>query len=72
MPQKNEEDVIFVCAASFTGELLDEFKHSNIAGHHGDMGRGWNYSWYPKDDGKVKELFTTPGQYTTNWIAFYD
>ena len=159
MPQKSEKDVIFVCAASFTGELLDEFKHSNIAGHHVtsgnfhkgykcgpyngvftwsaksgwhfynyshknsepplkkvaaeggmgycqsllfhcivdcsrslpfghfmdgleklgvknalycDMGRGWNYSWYRKDDGKVKELFTTPGQYTTNWIAFYD
>lgn len=34
MPQKSEKDVIFVCAASFTGELLDEFKHSNIAGHH--------------------------------------
>ena len=186
MPKKSEKDVIFVCAASFTGELLDEFKHSNIAGHHVtsgsfykgykcgpyngvftwssksgwhfynyshknsehplravaaeggmgycqsllfhngkrfkgcqkperanryralceiggklcivdcarslpfghfmdglenlgvknalycDMGRGWNYSWYRKDDGTVKELFKTPGQYTTNWIAFYD
>ena len=186
MPQKNEKDVIFVCAASFTGELLDEFKHSNIAGHHVssgvffqgykcgpyngvftwspksgwsffnyshknsesplrtvaeeggmgfcqsmlyhdgkrfkgcikpermnryralceiggklcivdcarsipfghfmdglkklgvsnalycDMGRGWNYSWYRKDDGSVEELFPTPGKYTTNWIAFYE
>jgi len=185
MPEKSESDVIFVCAASFTGELLDEFKHSNIAGHHVssgefhqgyrcgpyngvftwsrksgwhfynyshnnsepplkkvadeggmgycqsmlfhngkrfegcirpervnryralceiggklcivdcarslpfshfldgleklgtknalycDMGRGWNYSWYRKDDGAVKELFPTPGKYTTNWIAFY-
>ncbi len=186
MPEKHENKVIFVCAASFTGELLDEFKHSNIAGHHVtsglfykgykcgpyngvftwsaksgwrfynyshvnsesplkavaaesgmgfcqsllfhngkrfkgcmkpervnryralceiggqlcivdcarnlpfghfmdgleklgvtnalycDMGRGWNYSWYRKDNGTVQELFTTPGQYTTNWIAFYD
>ena len=24
-----------------------------------------------KDDGKVKELFTVPGKYTTNWITFY-
>lgn len=185
MPAKSEESVIFVCAASFTGESLKEFKHSNIAGHHVssgtfyqgykcgpnngvftwspksgwhfynfshknsepplktaakeggmgfcqsllyhngkrfkgcmkpertnryralceiggklcivdcarnlpfshfmdgleklgvknaiycDMGRGWNYSWYRKDDGTVKELFTTPGKYTTNWIAFY-
>lgn len=186
IPSKSEKDVIFVCAASFTGELLDEFKHSNIAGHHVssgnfypgykcgpyngvftwsaksgwhfynfshknsepplraaaaeggmgfcqsllfhngkrfkgcikperrnryralceiggklcvvdcarslpfghfmdglaqlgvrnavycDMGRGWNYSWYRKDDGSVKELFPTPGEYTTNWVTFYD
>ena len=186
MPEKTEKDVIFVCAASFTGELLDEFKHSNIAGHHVtsgsfykgykcgpyngvftwsaksgwhfynyshknseppltavaaeggmgycqsllfhngkrfkgcmkpertnryralceiggklcivdcarslpfghfmdgleklgvknalycDMGRGWNYSWYRKDNDTVQELFPTPGQYTTNWIAFYE
>ena len=36
-----------------------------------DMGRGWNYSCYRQDDGSVKELFPTPGKYTTNWIAFY-
>ena len=185
MPGKSDKEVIFVCAASFTGELLDTFKHSNIAGHHVssgtffngykcgpnngvftwsaksgwhffnyshknsepplrkvaeeggmgfcqsmlfhngkrfkgcikpertnryralceikgklcivdcsrslqfshfmdgleklgvknalycDMGRGWNYSWYRKDDGTVKELFPTPGKYTTNWIVFY-
>ena len=37
-----------------------------------DMGYGWNYSWYRKDDGTVKELFPTPGKYTTNWITFYE
>ena len=36
-----------------------------------DMGAGWNYSWYRRDDGKVKELFTVPGKYTTNWLTFY-
>ncbi len=36
-----------------------------------DMGTGWNYSWYRTDDGSVKELFPTPGKYTTNWITFY-
>lgn len=35
-----------------------------------DMGAGWNYSWYRMDDGSVKELFPTPGHYTTNWITF--
>ena len=36
-----------------------------------DMGYGWNYSWYRQDNGKVKELFSTPGKYTTNWLTFY-
>lgn len=34
MPDKNNKDVLFCCGASFTGELLKEFKHSNIAGNH--------------------------------------
>lgn len=34
MPQKKDNDVLFCCEAAFTGELLKEFKHSNIAGHH--------------------------------------
>ena len=38
MPQKSEENVIFVCAASFTGEQLDSFKHWNVAGHHVSSG----------------------------------
>lgn len=38
MPPKSEKEVIFVCAASFTGERLSEFKHSNIAGHHVSSG----------------------------------
>lgn len=36
---------IFVCEAVFTGELLSEFKHSNIAGHH--VSRGVKYRGYP-------------------------
>ena len=34
MPGKEEEDVVFVCEAAFTGQLLEEFNHFNIAGHH--------------------------------------
>ncbi len=185
MPQKSEKEVVFVCAAAFTGERLKEFRHSNIAGNHVsggeyhdgfrcgpnngvftwsasggwrfynyshknsvaplkavagrggmgfcqsllfhngkqfkgcfkpgvanryralceivgklcvvdssrslpfgsfmeglrklgvrnavycDMGYGWNYYWYRKADGSVKEIFSTPGQYTTNWVVFY-
>lgn len=34
MPKKTDNNVLFCCEAAFTGELLKEFKHSNIAGHH--------------------------------------
>lgn len=38
MPSKDEKDVIMCFEAAFTGELLDEFKHSNIAGNHVSSG----------------------------------
>ena len=31
MPKAPQKDVEFCCEAAFTGELLNEFKHSNIA-----------------------------------------
>lgn len=34
MPSQAEENVIFCAEAAFTGELLKEFKHSNILGDH--------------------------------------
>ena len=34
MPEKTDNNLLFCCEAAFTGELLKEFKHSNIAGHH--------------------------------------
>ena len=38
MPGKEQKDVILCFEAAFTGELLEEFKHSNIAGHHVSSG----------------------------------
>ena len=43
MPKAAQKDVEFCCEAAFTGELLEEFKHSNIADNHicnGVMKRG--------------------------------
>ena len=34
MPKAAQKDVEFCCEAAFTGELLDEFKHSNIGDNH--------------------------------------
>ena len=39
MPEKTETNVLFCCEAAFTGELLKEFKHRNIAGHHVSGGK---------------------------------
>lgn len=44
MPQPSQPDVEFCCEAAFTGELLKEFKHSNIADNHicsGEMKKGY-------------------------------
>lgn len=54
------------------GHFLDGLENLGVKNAiYCDMGTGWNYSWYRKDDGCVKELFPTPGKYTTNWITFY-
>ena len=34
MPKAAQKDVEFCCEAAFTGELLEEFKHSNIGDNH--------------------------------------
>ncbi|MCH5347415.1 MAG: YdcF family protein [Muribaculaceae bacterium] len=36
-----------------------------------DMGDGWNYSWYLENDGSVREIHPTPGEYSSNWLVFY-
>lgn len=44
MPKTSQKDVEFCCEAAFTGELLTEFKHSNIADNHicnGIMKKGY-------------------------------
>jgi hypothetical protein len=44
MPKTSQKDVEFCCEAAFTGELLYEFKHSNIADNHicnGEMKKGY-------------------------------
>ena len=39
MPEKSDNSVILVAEAAYTGELLNEFKHSNIAGDHVSKGK---------------------------------
>lgn len=45
MPKVGQTDVEFCCEAAFTGELLNDFKHSNIADNHicdGVMKKGYH------------------------------
>ena len=44
MTKAAQKDVEFCCEAAFTGELLNEFKHSNIADNHicnGEIKKGY-------------------------------
>ena len=38
IPEKNDSSVILFAEAAYTGELLNEFKHSNVAGDHVSQG----------------------------------
>jgi hypothetical protein len=45
MTKAAQKDVEFCCEAAFTGELLEEFKHSNVADNHicsGEMKKGYS------------------------------
>lgn len=65
---------IIDCAQTLTfGEFLDGLESLSVKNAmYCDMGTGWNYSWYRKDDGTVQDLFPVKGQYATNWIVFYN
>lgn len=43
MPDTSHFNISFCCAAAFTGQCLNEFKHSNIAGDHVSDGLGKRY-----------------------------
>jgi hypothetical protein len=70
MPKNSQKDVEFCCEAAFTGELLNEFKHSNIADNHicdGVMKKGYRckantggFVW-----GKGKWMFMRKADYPT-------
>ena len=48
--------------------LLEQLKVKNAL--YLDMGRGWNYSYYRDNEGRVHDIHPRRHQYTTNWIVF--
>lgn len=59
MPEPDDSSVIFCCSATFTGECLRTFRHSNIGGDHvsgGVLYKGYRarsntgcFAYYPND-----------------------
>ena len=76
MPKTTQKDVEFCCEAAFTGELLEDFKHSNIADNHicsGEMKKGYSckantggFVW-----GKGKWKFMRKADYPTSADGWY-
>ena len=69
MPKASQKDVEFCCEAAFTGELLNEFKHTNIADNHicnGEMKKGYRckantggFVWGKGNVGRMVPLFSS-------------
>lgn len=64
MPSMEADSVIFCAEAAFTGELLKEFKHSNIGGNHVSsgtfykgVGMGRNTGAFVYFDGKYRFVY---------------
>jgi len=63
MPQP-DSDVILVAEAAYTGKLLNEFNHSNIAGNH--VANGVFYDGYPCDRNTGAFIY-----YNDSWTFYY-
>lgn len=64
MPSQSDKNVIFCAEAAFTGELLKEFKHSNVLGDHVSDGKRYKGTGCKRNtgafiyyDGKWKFLY---------------
>lgn len=51
MPSLSDKNVIFCAEAAFTGELLKEFKHSNILGDHVSGGKRYKETGCKRNTG---------------------
>lgn len=64
MPSKHDANVILFAEAAYTGELLDDFKHTNIAGDH--VSAGQRYKGY-----RCKRNTGTFVYYNGKWIFYH-
>ena len=52
-------------------DFIKKLKELNITNAlYMDMGAGWNYSWYRKENGKTKTLFGLKVPWSHNWVVF--
>lgn len=52
-------------------DFLDKLQEIHVTNAlYMDMGAGWNYSWYRRNDGDTKTLFNLPVPWSFNWVVF--
>lgn len=52
-------------------DFLVKLKELNVTNAlYMDMGAGWNYSWYRRDNGATKTLFGLKVPWSHNWVVF--
>lgn len=53
------------------GDFVTELEKMGIQDAlYGDMGSGWNYSWYRNARGEAIDMIGTPWPFSHNWIVF--
>lgn len=72
MPAKDDNSVIMFAEAAFTGELLDEFKHSNVAGDHVSGGKRYKGYKCKRNNGAFVWYEGTPKFIHANYSSEFD
>lgn len=72
MPSKEDDSVIMFAEAAFTGELLDTFRHTNIAGDHVSNGKRYKGFLCKRNNGAFVYYNGKPKFVYRNYSAEFD
>ena len=72
MPSKDDKTVIMFAEATFTGDYLDEFQHSNIAGDHVSQGKRYKGYACKRNNGAFVYYNDTPKFVYQNYSNEFD
>lgn len=63
IPSTSDKSIIFLCSGAFTAQTLDEFKHSNIEGHHVSSGKFYQGHYCKANNGVFTWSAKTGGRF---------